>query len=276
MRTAVWLPCLLLCSLAGQQVYGQQESLEQRQPLELVFAESIVPQDRHEMMLTTGGWYFRNGVLRNASLTQKVEWGISDHLQVSAFMHLVNSSNLGGSTMTGMGDIEIGARYTWSTVGSQFTHLAVALDAGLPTGNPRRGLGEGTYSVSPSVLFSRELRHGKYQLFTTTGIEFIARRRRLESWQNVPRHSIFSNGGISLHAGHGWVIGEISVSSDRWNRGSETRVTLTPSYVLRLGRRAELLFGVPLGLTSSTDQVAAVIKFTFELGGRETQKDKSP
>jgi len=33
------------------------QDLEQRQPLELVSADSIVPQDRHEMMLTSGGWY---------------------------------------------------------------------------------------------------------------------------------------------------------------------------------------------------------------------------
>jgi hypothetical protein len=263
---------LLFCVAAGQQVYGQTESLEQRQPLELVFADSIVPQDRHEMMLTTGGWYFRNGTLHNASITQKIEWGISDQLQVSTFVDLIHSSNRGGSMMTGIGDIEIGARYTWPTVGSQFTHLAIAIDAGLPTGDPKRGLGEGMYSVSPSVLFSHELRKGKYQVFSTTGIEFIAGRRRVQPGLEASRNSIFSNSGVSLHAGDGWVIGEISVSSDRWNGGTETRVTLIPSYVRRIARRAELLFGVPLGLTSSTDHVGAVVKFTFELGGREAQK----
>ncbi len=232
------LLCLLLCSLAEQHVFGQSESLEQRLPLELVFADSIVPQDRHEMMLTTGGWYFSHGVLHSSLLTQKLEWGISDQLQVSTFVNLVNSSNLTGSMMTGMGDIEIGARYTWPAVGSPFTHLAVAIDASVPTGDPGRKLGEGTYSVSPSVLLSRELRQGEYQLFSTTGIEFIAGHRRLETVLEASRNSIFSNNGISIHAGHGWVIGEISVSSDRWNGGSETRVSLTPSYVLRIAKES--------------------------------------
>ena len=51
---------LLLVLLGGHGAYGQELStLEQRQPLELVFADSIVPQDRHEVMLTTGAWYSR-------------------------------------------------------------------------------------------------------------------------------------------------------------------------------------------------------------------------
>jgi len=164
MRIAICLLFLLLCGLAGTSLYGQQETLEQRQPLELVFADSIVPQDRHEMMSTTGVWYFRNGISRNASLTQKIEWGISDQLQISTFVHLVNRSNQVGAMQTGFGDFEIGARYSWPKVGSEFTHLAIALDAGFPTGNSQQGLGEGNYIVSPSILFSRELGQGKYQL----------------------------------------------------------------------------------------------------------------
>ena len=265
-RILVGKAILFLLSLAPQTV-GQTKSLEERQPLELVFADSIVPQDRHETMLTTGVWYFRHGSLHNASLTQKVEWGISDQLQVATFVQLLNSSNSLGSTKTGLGDVEIGARYTWIKVGSEFTHVALAFDAGIPTGNPRRALGEGAYSLSPSVLISREFNHGKYQLFTTTGLELIAKRRRLDPSQDVPHNSIFSNGGLSRHAFHGWAVGEISFSSNRWSGGNDTQVAVTPSYVWRLARRGELLLGVPIGLTSSADHIGGVVKFTFELGG---------
>src|SRR5438045_1869377 len=113
MRIIICLLFLLLYGMAGTSLYGQQETLEQRQPLELVFADSIVPQDRHEMMSTTGVCYFRHDKLRNASLTQKVEWGVSDQLQISTFVHLMNRSNQVGTTMTGFGDFEIGARYSW-------------------------------------------------------------------------------------------------------------------------------------------------------------------
>jgi hypothetical protein len=173
--------------------YGQEASLEQRQPLELVFADSIVPQDRHEMMLTTGGWYSRQRRdVHDALLTQKIEWGLSDKLQISAFVNALHSSNQNGPTATGMGDFEVGARYTWATVGSPFTHIAVAFDAGFPS---------------------------------------------------------------------------FSVSSNRWNGGNETQLAVTPSYIWRLARRTELLLGVPIGLTSSTNRIGGVIKFTFELGG---------
>jgi len=106
-----------------RQTWAQEQSLEQRQPLELVFADSIVPQDRHEAMFTTGLWYFRRGSANHGSLTQKVEWGISDRLQVSMFGELLNSSNELGPRKTGIGDFEIGARYSWARVGSEFTHV---------------------------------------------------------------------------------------------------------------------------------------------------------
>ncbi|HXM47235.1 MAG TPA: hypothetical protein VN956_05155 [Pyrinomonadaceae bacterium] len=102
------LVLLIFCCVAGRPAYAQQQSLEQRQPLELVYADSIVPQDRHEAMFTTGAWYFQRGHLRSSMLTQKVEWGISDRLQVSTLVQLVDSSNILGPRTTGMGDFEVG------------------------------------------------------------------------------------------------------------------------------------------------------------------------
>jgi hypothetical protein len=266
-RTMRLLLLIILC-VACRQACAQDPSLEQRQPLELVFADSIVPQDRHEAMFTTGMWYFRRGSSNHSTLSQKVEWGISDQLQVSTFVELLNSSNEPGPRRTGIGDFEIGARYSWARVGSEFTHFALALDAGFPTGNAQRGLGEGAYTASPSVLFSRELAKGKYQLFTTTGLDLVVKRRRLNSIEDVPRNTVFANSGVAVHAGHGWAVSELSVTSNRGNGGRETRITVTPSYVWRLQRRTELLFGIPVGVTSSSDRVGAVVKFTFELGGK--------
>src|SRR5438046_1377749 len=81
---------VLVLALSGIPVMAQQSgdqgsTLEARQPLELMFADSIVPQDRHEMMLTTGARYFRHDNLRDSFVTQKVEWGISDRFQISTF-----------------------------------------------------------------------------------------------------------------------------------------------------------------------------------------------
>ena len=70
----------------------------------------------------------------------------------------------GWLSRNGNGDFEIGARYTWASVRSRFTHIALAFDAGFPTGDARKGLGEAAYTVAPSSLVSRELREGKYQI----------------------------------------------------------------------------------------------------------------
>jgi len=227
--------------------------------------------ERATGMFTTGLWYFRRGSVDHGSLTQKVEWGISDRLQVSTFVELLNSSKEFGPRKTGIGDFEIGARYSWARVGSEFTHVALAFDAGFPTGNAQRALGEGSYTLAPSILVSHELGRGKYQIFTTTGLDFVVKRRRLDPTREVPRNSFFSNSSVTAHAGHaghGWLVSELSITSNRSVHGRETRMAVTPSYVWRLQRRTELLFGIPIGVTSSTDRVGAVVKFTFELGGK--------
>jgi hypothetical protein len=260
--------CLLLFAFSFRQTPACAQDLEQRQPLELLSADSIVPQDRHEMMLTSGGWYFRDARVHDAMLTQKVEWGISDRLQVASFVQAIRNSNVTGPPATGMGDLEVGARYTWARVGSQFTHLAVTLAAGFPSGNPNSGLGDASYTLSPSLLASHEFENGKYQLFTTSGMDFVIAHRPVEGIaQPDLRDFLFCNSGLSLHAGHGWAIGEIAMSSNRWNGGSETNIAFTPSYVRRVARRAELLLGIPIGLTSSNDPIGVVFKFTFEVGG---------
>jgi hypothetical protein len=241
--------------------------LEQRQPLELAFADSIVPQDRHEAMLVTGFWYMRHGGSRDALLTQKIEWGLSDQLQIATLINVVHATNLAGPTEVGVGDFEVGARYTWANVGSRFTHVAVAFDAGFPAGNPTKHLGAGAYSASPSLLLSHEFCNGRFQVFTTTGFDFVIAHRNVTP-TDEPHHEVFSNSGLASRAGHGWGVIELSANSTRWAGGDETNVSVTPSYIWRFARRGELLFAVPLGLTSSTDHVGGVLKLTFELGGK--------
>jgi hypothetical protein len=75
MKTCLCVLTIVLCVANGAaaQEPDQEPDLEHRQPLELVFADSIVPQDRHETMLTTGAWYFKQGAVHDARLTQKIE-----------------------------------------------------------------------------------------------------------------------------------------------------------------------------------------------------------
>jgi hypothetical protein len=247
-------------------------TLEQRQPLELIFADSVVPQDHHEMMLTTGAWYSRRRPLHDGRLTQKMEWGISDKLQVSAFVNPLGISNSIGTTETGAGDFDLGTRYTWANLGAVLSHIAVAAEAGFPSGDPLKGMGEGAYTFSPSVLLSREFQRGRYQAFSTIGFDLVLARRGLKVATDEPHHEVFANSGFAAHVGRGWAVAEIAVSNNRWSGGDDTQVAFAPSYVWRFRRRTELLFGIPVGLTSSAERIGAVVKFTFELGGGEESK----
>src|SRR6185295_15650327 len=100
-------------------------------------------------------------------------------------------------------------------------------------------------------------RQSRYQAFATTGFEFVLARRNSSAAADGAHHDVFVNSGFAARAGQGWMVGEFSVSSNRWAGGDETRVALTPSYIWRLGRRTELLFGMPVGVTSSSPRIGA-------------------
>src|SRR4029077_1693090 len=101
------------------------------------------------------------------------------------------NTNAAGSSATGVGDLEVGARYTWARVGSEFTHLAVALDAGFPTGNPATGLGDAAYTLAPSLLASHEFENGRYQVFTTSGLDFVVAHRPVQGIAQQNLHDSF-------------------------------------------------------------------------------------
>jgi hypothetical protein len=130
-------------------------------------------------------------------------------------------------------------------------------------------MGDGAYGLSPSILLSREFRQGRFQAFSTTGFDFVLAHRQLNPAGDVPHHQLFANSGAAFHAGHGWTVLELSINTNRWSGGSEIVAAATPSYIWRLADRTELLFGVPVGLTSAADRAGVVVKFTFELGGSE-------
>jgi hypothetical protein len=137
-KTATLAISLTICVTPAIAQIPDGDTLERRQALELVFADSIVPQERHEMMLTTGSWYARGHGVHDGRLTQKMAWGISDKLQISTFVNPLHISNGTGPNIAGVGDFDLGARYTWVNVGSRFTHVALAVTAGFPSGDPTR------------------------------------------------------------------------------------------------------------------------------------------
>jgi hypothetical protein len=152
-----------------------------------------------------------------------------------------------------------------------FLACGVGFGSRFSLGNPLKGVGEGAYGLSPSILLSHEFARGRYQAFSTVGFNLVLARRRLDPAREIPHHEVFMNSGFSARLGRGWSVAEFSVSNNSWSGGEHTDAAITPSYTWRLARRTELLMGVPIGVTSSADRVGGVVKFTFELGGKEAK-----
>ena len=151
--------------------------------------------------------------IQDAFLGQKIEWGISAKLQISTFVHVLQSTNQTGSDYNGNG--RLGSRdplHAWATVGSPFTHVAGRVRHGKDfLSNPAKRLGEAAYTVSPSVLLSHEFSKGKYQLLHNRwSCELVVAFTRTVEESEMPHHSIiYSNSGISMHVGHeNWAVGE--------------------------------------------------------------------
>jgi hypothetical protein len=270
-RIVVVVGCLVAVLASRGRAWAQTPppkapTLEERLPLELIFADSIVPQDRHETMLTTGGWMQRGRPETGDQVTQKVEWGVSDHLQVSAFWMAVDRARTADTAAMGIGDLDLETRYSWRTQPADRWHVALALNVGLPTGNVTRGLGGGVRTAGIALLLSGDWPQSRVQVFMTTGVDAVAGTVATAPITH-PRDALFVNGGVSIGASHGWAVVEVSVTNDRWDGGQVNDLRLTPAYVFRLASRCEVAVGVPLGLTRSASRYGAVAKFTFEMGG---------
>ena len=69
------------------------------------------------------GIYGNATTFRTRFLGKKIEWGISDKLQISTFVHVLQSTQSDRFDYNGNGRLGSRERYTWATVGSPFTHV---------------------------------------------------------------------------------------------------------------------------------------------------------
>lgn len=238
---------ILLAMLAfSSQVFS--DAIEAEQPLQEVFqSELVYPQEQGELQFTFSPEYADGDEHQQWSFPVVIEYGLTDALQVELeWTALVYHDEEGEDTTTGVGDLSIGAMYSWMNIGGQPMHAAVALELGIPTGNEDQELGEGHFTVEPFVILAWDLPfRSDTQVFLNAGVEL-----------SDSEEEVFTNLGFFTPIGD-------AIFTTEWNWSEEERY-LTPGLVWQPHEGWELGLGVPLGLNSEADDFRFIFKLSYE------------
>ena len=237
--------------------------------LEEVFqSELAYPQERGELQITVAPRVGRRGDEASRGLPLVLEYGVTDAWAVEAEWHLLQELDESGETTAGVGDLEIGARWSRLDLGGSGLHLAAGLEIALPIGAVDRELSEGLLEVEPFVAIQKDL--PRLGLFAHLGLSFVDRVRsaaEVEEDEVEPEaHEAFVNAGFFVPVGRVVLTQELNWSNNRWNRGGdENELFWTPGVVVDLPGNQEVGFGFPVGLTGDADDVRVIAMWTWEV-----------
>lgn len=122
---------------------------------ELFAVELAQPQEAAEFQITLATGFSSGDLGERLDGVLEVEFGLTDWLQISAGLPAAAAWPPGpGDATAGLGDVEVGALAAFSP--SPAVILALAVEAGLPTGEPAVGA-EGEWRAEPSLRAAVDL-----------------------------------------------------------------------------------------------------------------------
>lgn len=267
MKTCVIAIALLLLPIAV--LKADDDDARSPQLVQEVFqSELVYPQDKGEVQLTIAPELSNADEGNTRVLPLRVEYGITNAWQLEAQIETLNGLRTDrGERASGLGDVEIGTKYSFMNIGGSRLHAAVGAGLTLPTGNPNRGLGDGLTQFEPFVAVGRDLPNlGNAHLFGHVALDLV-RRTRGES-DTAPAHELSVNGGIIVPLQNVRLVGELNSSTNRWNHGGqESALYFTPGVVWHLPARWEAGIGVPIGLNNGADRYRVIAQLIWEFGG---------
>ena len=134
---------------------------------EFLFTEAVYPQEKGEVQFTASHYYIPKTDLTAANTSLLVEYGLTQFLQIEAEVpYLWNDPNP-GEAIRGVGDVEVGLLYNfWN---KRQISVSAVLEAGIPTGNQEKELGNGTIAWEPKLILANQW--GRLQTHLDVGLE---------------------------------------------------------------------------------------------------------
>lgn len=261
----------------GAAAHEKKEGREQ--PIKELFQTDLVyPQEKGEVQLTLAPRFHRAGKSRSLMFPLRIEYGITDAWQVGLGGEIFKHRNPDeGSTTSGIGDLEIGTKYSFMNIADSNFHAAVGFDILFPTGDINRRLTEGFIEYEPSLILAKDFpKLRNLQLFTQAGMGFVQRvKRPADPEDKEPAaHEFTLNAGFflpfNLPSGKFIFTSEFNWMTNRWNNdGRQDQKYYTPGLVWNLPGGWEAGIGTAIGLNRGADDYRIIGTLTFEF---DTQK----
>ncbi len=240
------------------------------QPIQEMFQSNLVyPQEEDEIQFTLFPSFSKNSSAQKARTLFEMEYGITDAFQIIfEWDGLLYQNPKTGPTLSGPGNIEVGAQYSWMGMGDGNTHFSFGNLIELPVGPVANGLTEGFLEVQPFAVLARDFPDlNQSQVFVELGFNWADRIRSVPEGSDPATDSILWNVGAFFPFGPWRATLEINGSNNKWDGGRENEIYVTPGIINKLSREWEIGVAVPIGATTSSDdyRVVGYLMWEFEL-----------
>ncbi len=240
------------------------------QPIQEMFQSNLVyPQEEDEIQFTLFPSFSKNGNGKKARTLFEVEYGVTDAFQIIfEWDGLLYQNPESGPALSGPGNIEVGAQYSWMGLGDGNTHFSFGSLIELPAGPVDRGLTEGFLEVQPFAVLARDFPNlNQSQIFVELGYNWTDQIRNVPEGSEPATESIIWNVGAFFPFGPWRATLEINGRNNKWDGGDENEIFVTPGVIYKLSREWEIGIATPIGTTQSSDDYRAVgyLMWEFEL-----------
>lgn len=243
------------------------------QPIQDVFiTELVYPQEKNEIQITIAPQFQK--ISKDQLLLTPIlaEFGISNSWQLELEWNYQYNYLNSEEPINGMGDLQIGTKYSFMNVNNSNFHTAIGFELNLPTGNENKELGEGIVEYEPYFIMALDLpKLNNAQLFSQIGISFPQVRKDNIEQEAPEKKEINLNIGFFVPFNQTIFTSEVNWFTTKWNGGDENHLYYTPGMVWNL-QNWELGFGFPIGLNKQADNYKAIAMLTYEFNISE-EKD---
>jgi hypothetical protein len=222
-------------------------------PDEFAFTDSIVMTDADEFYASPAVAYFRLPDEEHLSVATELAYGLTDQFQVRAEVPYEFINPDVARAVSGIGDVEVSARYGVLDYHKRPFALDVGLGVVLPTGDRRRDLGDGRVAVEPFFTASKWL--------GPVNVEFnFAWQRAVSEAGSEPRDDYEYNVAL-VYPIHRWFV---VLEGNGESNSRRTQYYITPEAVWKASEHVELRLAVPLGVTRSAGDYGVIAGLTVE------------
>lgn len=243
--------CLLYLPLGVQAASGVKgETKSEASFVEPILTEETMPNEPGELTLRVSNDYRKLGSESIVTLPEiQLFYGLAERLGAELNAPLAHHRG-GGHTTHGLGDTSLGLKYLVLEHSSNWPAVVVGLEAGFPTGDVNRRLGEGALELEPFVALLKD-----FQRFSLQG-NF--------GWStelNRDRDDRFTYNWALAVPLVGRKVHLMAEINGDWGREPQTSVA--PGIKYNFTDNQFIAVGVPYGLNEHTPGWGLVTQFQF-------------